>query len=57
MKAYDTAHCIRTIMLSNVTSQVRFKGKIGRDIKLSGRCSTDTTLHMTGRYLIFVFAF
>eukprot|EP01036_Dinobryon_divergens_P029535 gene29535-38650_t len=35
MKAYDTAHCIRTIMLSNVTSQVRFKGKIGRDIKLS----------------------
>ena len=42
MRAYDTAHSIRTVMLSNVSSQaqVRFKGKVCRDIKLSGDIDT-----------------
>ncbi len=42
MRAYDTAHSIRTVMLSNVSSQaqVRFKGKVCRDIKLSGDIHT-----------------
>jgi hypothetical protein len=36
-KAYDTAYALRFVLM-NVNAGVKFKGKIGRDMKLSGEC-------------------
>lgn len=38
VKTFDAAYHIRTVMLNNANSTIRFKGKIGRDMKLSGNC-------------------